>query len=136
MFKELILWKDKIEQQLMGISNSLSNLQPNGSTSFSPAAENWEHILKNANLDDFTGNDFAPWDDLIDGLPEAVRPDTYALPQNPCKSSFQDHNTLVEEQSLVNIDMQRTERLEQLFVCFGRRVGFMVYYCLIFCFSV
>ncbi|XP_019083910.1 PREDICTED: protein DYAD-like isoform X1 [Camelina sativa] len=108
MFKELISWKDKVEQKLVGISNTLSNLQPNGSTSFSPGPENWEHILKNANLEDFTGNDFEPWDDLIDGLPEAVRPDTYALLPNPCKSSLQDH-TLFEEQSLVNIDMQRTE---------------------------
>ncbi|EOA22089.1 hypothetical protein CARUB_v10002632mg [Capsella rubella] len=108
MFKELISWKDKVEQKLVGISNSLSNLQPNGSTSFSPGPENWEHILKNANLDDFTANGFEPWDDLIDGLPEAVRPDTYALLPNPCKSSLQDH-TLFEEQSLVNIDIQRTE---------------------------
>ncbi|CAE6117018.1 unnamed protein product [Arabidopsis arenosa] len=103
MFKDLISWKDKVDQQLGVITNTLSNLQPNGSTSFSPAPENWENLLRNANMDDFT-----EWDDLIDGLPEAVRPETYALPTNPCKSSFQDH-TLVEEQSLVNIDMQMTD---------------------------
>lgn len=104
MFKDLISWKDKVDQQLGVISNTLNNLQPNGSTSFSSAPENWENLLRNANMDDFT-----EWDDLIDGLPEAVRPETYALPTNPCKSSFQDH-TLVEEQSLVNIDMQMTDR--------------------------
>lgn len=106
MFKEMSSWKDKVEQQLVGISTSLKNLQANGSTSFSSAPESWQHMLS-ANLDDFTGNDFEPWDDLIDGLPEAVRPDTYSLPPNPCTDI-----TLFEEQSLPNIEMQRTERLE------------------------
>lgn len=112
VFKELNSWKDKVELQLVGISNSLNNLQANGSTSFSPAPESWEHILQSANLDDFTGKDFEPWDvdaNLIDVLPEAIRPDTYSLPPNPCKSSFQNH-ILSEEQSLLNIEMQRTER--------------------------
>lgn len=131
MFKELNSWKDKVDQQLLGISNTLSNLQPNGSTSFSPAQENWEHILKTSNLEDFTTNGFDQWDDLIDGLPEAVRPETYALPTNPCKSSLQDQSLIslqdqslvsLQDQSLVNVDMQMTERLEQLFVCFGPRV--------------
>ncbi|VYS67706.1 unnamed protein product [Arabidopsis thaliana] len=120
MFKELNSWKDKVDQQLLGISNTLSNLQPNGSTSFSPAQENWEHILKTSNLEDFTTNGFDQWDDLIDGLPEAVRPETYALPTNPCKSSLQDQSLVslqdqslvsLQDQSLVNVDMQMTESM-------------------------
>ncbi|XP_024007513.1 uncharacterized protein LOC18013420 [Eutrema salsugineum] len=111
MVKELILWKDKVDKQLVAISNMQNNLQANGSTSFSSAPESWEHILQTANLDDFTGNGFEPWDvdaDLIDVLPDAVRPDTYSLPPNACKSSFQDQMWF-EEQSLLNSEMQRTE---------------------------
>ncbi|VVB17457.1 unnamed protein product [Arabis nemorensis] len=109
MFKELNSWKDKVEQQLVGISNSLKNLQANGSTSFSPAPESWEHILQTANLDDFTGNAFEPWDvdaDLIEVLAAPIRPDTYSLP--PCKTSLQD-DVWFEEQSLPKIEMQKTE---------------------------
>ncbi|KAF8050382.1 hypothetical protein N665_1979s0001, partial [Sinapis alba] len=102
--------KDKVDQKLVGISNNVQ--QANGTNSFNPTApQNWEHILHNANLDDFTVNGFEPWDvdaDLIDVLPEAVRPDTYSLPPNARKSSFQDHMWF-EEQSVLNSEMQRTE---------------------------
>ncbi|KAF8087569.1 hypothetical protein N665_0578s0022 [Sinapis alba] len=114
MVKELVSWKDKVEQQLVGISNSQNSRQANGSNSFSPDPQSWEHLLHSANLDDFTGDGFEPWDvdttDLIDGLPEAeaVRPDTYLLPPNARKSSFQDHMWF-EEQSVLNSEMQRTE---------------------------
>uniref|UniRef100_A0A0D3E1K0 Cation-transporting ATPase n=1 Tax=Brassica oleracea var. oleracea TaxID=109376 RepID=A0A0D3E1K0_BRAOL len=108
MVKELVSWKDKVEQKLVGISN---NVQANGTNSFNPAPQSWEHILHNANLDDFTVNGFEPWDvdaDLINVLPEAVRPDKYSLPPNARKSSFQDHMWF-EEQSVLNSEMQRTE---------------------------
>ena len=112
MVKELVSWKDKVEQQLVGISNSHNGRQANGSNSFSPDPQSWEHLLHSANLDDFTGDGFEPWDvdtDLIDALPEAeaVRPDTYLLPPNARKSSFQDHMWF-EEQSVLNSEMQRT----------------------------
>ncbi|KAJ4870649.1 SWITCH1 [Raphanus sativus] len=112
MVKELVSWKDKVEQQLVGISNSHNSRQANGSNSFSPNPQNWEHLLHSTNLDDFTGDGFEPWDvdtDLIDALPEAeaVRPDTYLLPPNARKSSFQDHMWF-EEQSVLNSEMQRT----------------------------
>ncbi|CAF2036704.1 unnamed protein product [Brassica napus] len=108
MVKELVSWKDKVEQKLVGISN---NVQANGTNAFNPAPQSWEHILHNANLDDFTVNGFEPWDvdaDLIDVLPEAVRPDKYSLPPNARKSSFQDHMWF-EEQSVLNSEMQRTD---------------------------
>ncbi|KAL0718254.1 hypothetical protein Bca4012_067576 [Brassica carinata] len=108
MVQELVSWKDKVEQKLVGISN---NVQANGTNSFNPAPQSWEHILHNANLDDFTVNGFEPWDvdaDLIDVLPEAVRPDSYSLPPNARKSSLQDHMWF-EEQSVLNSEMQRTE---------------------------
>ncbi|KAG2243199.1 hypothetical protein Bca52824_094952 [Brassica carinata] len=112
MVKELVSWKDKVEQQLVGISNSQNGRQANGSNSFGPDPQNWEHLLHSTNLDDFTGDGFEPWDvdtDLIDALPEAeaVRPDTYLLPPNARKSSFQDHMWF-EEQSVLNSEMQRT----------------------------
>ncbi|CAH8363418.1 unnamed protein product [Eruca vesicaria subsp. sativa] len=108
MVKELVSWKDKVEQKLVGISN---NVHANGTNSFNQAPQSWEHILHNANLDDFTVNGFEPWDvdaDLIDVLPEAVRPDTYSFPPNARKSSFQEHMWF-EEQSVLNSEMQRTE---------------------------
>ncbi|KAL0762240.1 hypothetical protein Bca101_078391 [Brassica carinata] len=113
MVKELVSWKDKVEKQLVGIANSQNGRQANGSNSFSPDPQNWEHLLHSANLDDFTGDGFEPWDvdtDLIDALPEAeaVRPDTYLLPPNARKSSLQDHMWF-EEQSVLNSEMQRTE---------------------------
>ncbi|CAN7101330.1 unnamed protein product, partial [Brassica rapa subsp. narinosa] len=113
MVKELVSWKDKVEKQLVGISNSQNGRQANGSNSFSPDPQSWEHLLHSANLDDFTGDGFEPWDvdtDLIDALPdaEAVRPDTYLLPPNARKSSLQDHMWF-EEQSVLNSEMQRTE---------------------------
>ena len=101
MVKELASWKDKVEHQLVGISSSQNNLQANGSKS----PHNWEHLLHSANLDDFTVNGFDPWDveaDLTD-----------VLPPNARKSSFQDHMWF-EEQSVLNSEMQRTERLELL----------------------
>ncbi|KAJ4887842.1 SWITCH1 [Raphanus sativus] len=104
MVKELASWKDKVEHQLVGISNSQNNLQVNGSRS----PHNWEHLLHSATLDDFTVNGFEPWDveaDLTDVLPEA---DDYSLPPNARKSSFQDHMWF-EEQSVLNSEMQRTE---------------------------
>ncbi|CDY39178.1 BnaC09g21660D [Brassica napus] len=97
MVKELASWKDKVEHQLVGISSSQNNLQANGSKS----PHNWEHLLHSANLDDFTVNGFDPWDveaDLTD-----------VLPPNARKSSFQDHMWF-EEQSVLNSEMQRTER--------------------------
>lgn len=117
MVKELVSWKDKVEKQLVGIANSQNGRQANGSNSFSPDPQSWEHLLHSANLDDFTGDGFEPWDvdtDLIDALPEAeaVRPDTYLLPPNARKSSLQDHMWF-EEQSVLNSEMQRTERLER-----------------------
>lgn len=117
MVKELVTWKDKVEKQLVGIANSQNGRQANGSNSFSPDPQSWEHLLHSANLDDFTGDGFEPWDvdtDLIDALPEAeaVRPDTYLLPPNARKSSLQDHMWF-EEQSVLNSEMQRTERLER-----------------------
>lgn len=105
-------WKDKVEQQLVGISNSPNNQQANGSTSFSPAPESWENIFQSASLNDLTGNAFEPWDDFIGVLPDVVRPDTDSLPPNACKRSFQDQFRF-EEQSLINTEMQRTERLER-----------------------
>ncbi|XP_048602576.1 protein DYAD-like isoform X2 [Brassica napus] len=97
MVKELASWKDKVEHQLVGISHSQNNLQANGSKS----PHNWEHLLHSTNLDDFTVNGFDPWDveaDLND-----------VLPPNARKSSFQDHMWF-EEQSVLNSEMQRTER--------------------------
>jgi hypothetical protein len=108
MFKEVMSWKDKVEQQLVGISNSPNNQQANGSTSFSPAPESWENIFQSASLNDLTGNGFEPWEDFIGVLPEVVRPDTDSLPPNALKSSFQDQLRF-EEQSLINTEMQRTE---------------------------
>ncbi|CAH8303982.1 unnamed protein product [Eruca vesicaria subsp. sativa] len=105
MVKELASWKDKVEHQLMGISNSQNNLQANGSRS----PHNWEHLLHSANLDDFTVNGFEPWNveaDLNDVLP--VRPDVYSFPPNARKSSLQDHMWF-EEQSVLNSEMQRTD---------------------------
>ncbi|KAJ0238107.1 Uncharacterized protein HA466_0242230 [Hirschfeldia incana] len=104
MVKELASWKDKVEHQLVGISNSQNNVQANGNRS----PHNWENLLHSANLDDFTVNGFEPWDveaDLTDVLPEA----DYSLPPNARKSSFQDHMWF-EEQSVLNSEMQRTER--------------------------
>ncbi|KAG2301234.1 hypothetical protein Bca52824_029885 [Brassica carinata] len=108
MVKELASWKDKVEHQLVGISNSQNNLHANGSKSL----HNWEHLLHSATLDDFTVNGFEPWDveaDLTDVLPEADRLDTYSIPPNVSKGSFQDHMWF-EEQSVLNSEMQRTER--------------------------
>lgn len=138
MVKELVSWKDKVEQQLVGISNSHNSRQANGSNSFSPDPQNWEHLLHSTNLDDFTGDGFEPWDvdtDLIDALPEAeaVRPDTYLLPPNARKSSFQDHMWF-EEQSVLNSEMQRTtERLERLLGSKCRLYGLSNIF---FCFSL
>ena len=117
MVKELVSWKDKVEKQLVGISNSQNGRQANGSNSFSPDPQSWEHLLHSANLDDFTVNGFDPWDveaDLTD-----------VLPPNARKSSFQDHMWF-EEQSVLNSEMQRTERLERLLGYLDPRVVFMV----------
>ncbi|CAH8388139.1 unnamed protein product [Eruca vesicaria subsp. sativa] len=113
MVKELVSWKDKLEQQLVGILNLQNSRQVNGSNSFSPDPQSWEHLLHGTNLDDFAGDGFEPWDVdkyFTDALPEAeaVRTDIYLLPPKARKSSFQDHMWL-EEQSVLNSEMQRTE---------------------------
>ncbi|XP_010521524.1 PREDICTED: protein DYAD [Tarenaya hassleriana] len=61
IFKELISWKDKAEQQLLGISNSLNSLRAlNDCATFSPAPERWEDWFQNTNLGDILGDGFEP----------------------------------------------------------------------------
>jgi hypothetical protein len=62
MYKDVMTWKSKTEQQLKEISNSLSSMQASKQcTALNPVSERWEDWLESTNLDNIQGEDFAPW---------------------------------------------------------------------------
>ncbi|KAJ6396034.1 hypothetical protein OIU77_021137 [Salix suchowensis] len=62
MYKDVMTWKSKTEQQLKEISNSLSSMQAaKQCTTLNPISERWEDWLESTNLDNIQGEDLAPW---------------------------------------------------------------------------
>ncbi|XP_061369908.1 protein DYAD-like isoform X2 [Gastrolobium bilobum] len=62
MYDGMLIWKTKIEQQLVEITNKLSDLQRSSEhTNFSPPSVRWEDWLESTNLDNIQGDEFAPW---------------------------------------------------------------------------
>lgn len=63
MYKDLIAWKTKTEQQLTELSNSLSIMAAKQhKTALSPpASDKWEDWLESTNLDNIQAEDIEPW---------------------------------------------------------------------------
>lgn len=115
MYKDLIKWKAKSEQQLMEISNTLSNMQSSKQyTTFSPAnPERWEDWLEGTNLDDLPGADFGPLlenPDLFNAGREAADRDPYSAqaPQmNPGESRS---DCCIRELEILKEEMAKMKR--------------------------
>lgn len=62
MYGELVIWKSKVEHQLMEITNKLSDLQASKERiTFNPSSERWEDWLESTNLDNIQGDELVPW---------------------------------------------------------------------------
>ncbi|KAK7399314.1 hypothetical protein VNO78_10495 [Psophocarpus tetragonolobus] len=62
MHEDMLIWKTKVEQQLMEITNKTSDvrkLREHTTSSYSPVS--WEDWLQSTNLDNIQGNELAPW---------------------------------------------------------------------------
>jgi len=62
MHEDMMIWKTKVEQQLMEIANKLSDvrtLREHTTSNYLPVS--WEDWLESTNLDNTQGNEFSPW---------------------------------------------------------------------------
>ncbi|XP_070678280.1 uncharacterized protein [Malus domestica] len=85
-FEELMKWKTKVKQQVVEMTNVLSDMQgPKQNTVSKPEeSEQWEDWLESTNLDSFQGNELVPWfesNNLVNSEEEVIIQDPYlALP--------------------------------------------------------
>ncbi|KAG5041355.1 hypothetical protein JHK82_013463 [Glycine max] len=62
MHENMLIWKTKVEQQLMEITNKLSDvrkLREDTTLSYPPVS--WEDWLESTNIDNIQGKELAPW---------------------------------------------------------------------------
>ncbi|XP_027922193.1 protein DYAD-like isoform X2 [Vigna unguiculata] len=60
--EDMLIWKTKVEQQLMEIDNKLSDVRPlRELTTSNYLPVSWEDWLESTNLDIVHGNEFSPW---------------------------------------------------------------------------
>ncbi|KAM1067996.1 hypothetical protein ACFX2A_000006 [Malus domestica] len=81
-FEELMKWKTKVKQQVVEMTNVLSDMQgPNQNTVSKPEeSEQWEDWLESTNLDSFQGNELVPWfesNNLVNSEEEVIIQDPY-----------------------------------------------------------
>lgn len=92
MYRELVKWKAKIEQQVIEVSNSLSSMQASKNcTTFSPSdpAGRWEDWLDSTNLEDIQPEDFGPLfgsNEPVNASGEVAVRDPYSAPPPQLKS--------------------------------------------------
>ncbi|TKY60500.1 DYAD protein [Spatholobus suberectus] len=80
MHEDMLIWKTKVEQQLMDITNKLSDvrtLREHTTSSYPPIR--WEDWLESTNLDNIQGNELAPWF----GSPELLNVPQEVVLQDP-----------------------------------------------------
>lgn len=116
MYRELMAWKSKTEQQLTEISNSVSSMQASKQcTTLSPASERWEDWLESTNFVNIQGEDFAPWlesTDLVNVRRDALVQEPYSSAQpwlKACDSSPQDP-VCTRELKLLKEEMAKMKR--------------------------
>ncbi|KAF5727630.1 hypothetical protein HS088_TW22G01326 [Tripterygium wilfordii] len=67
MYRDFVLWKDRIGQQVTDISTTVNSLQAsNQHTSVVPTSERWEDWLESTNLDNIPCYEFASWVESTD----------------------------------------------------------------------
>ncbi|GLU12185.1 hypothetical protein SLE2022_288860 [Rubroshorea leprosula] len=114
MYQEMVTWRTGVDRQLIEISNSVSSLQASKQcTTFSPSApERWEDWLESTNLENFQGDDLAPWLDST-GVVEFGQGNAV---QNPCLppptwskpgGSLSQFPISAPEQELINDDVAK-----------------------------
>jgi len=62
MHEDMLIWKNKVEHQLMEIANKLSDvrtLREHTTSNYFPVS--WEDWLESTNLDNIQGNEFSQW---------------------------------------------------------------------------
>ena len=116
MYKDVMTWKSKTEQQLKEISNSLSSMQASKQcTALNPISERWEDWLESTNLDNIQGEDFAPWlenMDLVNVGYNASLKEPYNASQlwlKPCDSPSQEP-VCATELELLKEEMAKMKR--------------------------
>ncbi|KAK7318368.1 hypothetical protein RJT34_03067 [Clitoria ternatea] len=60
MHEDMLIWKTKVQQQLVEITNKLSYVGGEQTTLSYPSAR-WEDWLESTNIDNIPGSEFAPW---------------------------------------------------------------------------
>lgn len=95
-FEELMKWKTKVEQQVVEITNVLSDMQgPKQNTVSKPEeSEQWENWLEITNLDSFQGNELVPWfesNNLVNSEEEVIVQDPYLA--QPLRSKHGDSSS-------------------------------------------
>lgn len=74
-----MIWKTKVEQQLVEITNKLNDLQASREcTTFSPS-ERWKDWIESTNLDNIQEDAFATWI----GNPELLNVPQEVIPEDP-----------------------------------------------------
>ncbi|XP_061359971.1 uncharacterized protein LOC133304014 isoform X2 [Gastrolobium bilobum] len=59
-YGEFMIWKTRVEEQLVEITNKLSDLQASREcTAFSPPSERWKDWIESTNLDNIQEDEFA-----------------------------------------------------------------------------
>ncbi|OIW19494.1 hypothetical protein TanjilG_16863 [Lupinus angustifolius] len=84
-YGELVIWKTKVEQQLVEITNKLSDLQASREcTTLSPHSEKWKDWIESTNLESIPDHEFATWiggsSELLNVPPEVVFEDPNSAP--------------------------------------------------------